>query len=123
MNDSHYYMYDDDYPGPEIESLDLSGFDTRNVRYAYGMFCLMPSLTEIKWGTNTTFENVTDATAMFVLPGIGELDLTGRKLTSIKYAHIMLALKEVKFRVVTADVNDRIGNGFHQKNHSFLSIV
>ncbi len=103
FNDSSYYMYDDDYPGPEIESLDLSGFDTRNVRYAYGMFCYMPALTEIKWGPDTTFENVTDATAMFVLPGINELDLTGRKLTSIRYAHIMLALREAYELILGAD--------------------
>ncbi len=92
FDDSSYYMYDDSYPGPDIESLDLSNFDTRNVRYAYGMFCYMPSLTQIKWGSNSSFEKVSDATFMFVLPGAEELVLTGRKLTSIKYAHSMINL-------------------------------
>ncbi|MCR5602152.1 MAG: Ig-like domain-containing protein, partial [Lachnospiraceae bacterium] len=78
--------------GPAIESLDLSNFDTRNVKYAYGAFCWMPNLKEIKWGGNTTFEKVTDANFMFILPALKKMDLTGRKFNSLKYAFRMLML-------------------------------
>lgn len=89
--------------GPALETLDLSGFDTRKVRYAYGAFCWMPNLKEIKWGENTTFENVTDANCMFVLPGLKKLDLTGRKFQSLKYAFSMVALENAEELILGED--------------------
>ena len=71
--------------GPAITSLDLTGFDTRKVKYANGMFYML-GLTEIKWGTNTTFEALSDAGGMFTLASVKKLDLTGRKFSNIKFA-------------------------------------
>ncbi|MBQ7481976.1 MAG: BspA family leucine-rich repeat surface protein, partial [Lachnospiraceae bacterium] len=71
--------------GPAITSLDLTGFDTRKVKYANGMF-YMPNLTGIKWGTNTTFEALSDAGGMFTLASVKKLDLTGRRFSNLKFA-------------------------------------
>ena len=71
--------------GPAITSLDLTGFDTRNVKYANGMF-YMPNLTGIKWGESTTFEALSDAGGMFTLASVKKLDLTGRRFSNLKFA-------------------------------------
>lgn len=90
--DKYHYHAHQDSSGPALNKLDLSNFNTHNVRYAYGAFYDMKNVSEIIWGTDTTFENVTDSTYMFVLPAMTKLDLTGRKLTSIRYAHGMFDL-------------------------------
>ena len=95
-----------DFFGPAIESLDLSNFDTRNVKYAYGAFCWMPNLKEITWGRNTTFEKVTDANYMFILPALKTLDLTGRKLTNIKYAFDMIMIENAQALILGEDSLD-----------------
>lgn len=82
LNNQGLYQF---YSGPAITSLDLTGFDTRKVKYANGMFN-MPALTEIKWGTHTTFESLSDAGGMFTLASVKKLDLTGRKFSNIKFA-------------------------------------
>ena len=88
---NYYHGYPGDY-GPAFTSLDLSNFNTKNLKYAYGMFYRMQDLTEIKWGKDTTFENLTDANNMFVLPKMASLDLTGRKFDSVKFANNMIEL-------------------------------
>lgn len=89
---SYYHAYPGDF-GPAFSSLDLTNFNTKKVEYAYGMFSNMKNLSEIKWGTNTTFESLTDATYMFILPNMASLDLTGRKISSVKFAHSMMELE------------------------------
>jgi len=77
--------------GPAVTSLNLSNFDTRKVKYTYGMFSL-PQCTSLTFGEHTTFESVTDAGYMFDLKSLKSLDLTGRKFDSLQYAGNMFRL-------------------------------
>ncbi|MBQ7583519.1 MAG: BspA family leucine-rich repeat surface protein, partial [Lachnospiraceae bacterium] len=108
---NYYYAvnYYNGYPGdsgPAFTSLDLSNFNTQKVKYAYGMFYNMKQLTGIKWGANTTFDKLTDANHMFLLPGMESLDLTGRRFDSLKYAYGMIDLENAEEIILGADSLD-----------------
>ncbi len=48
-----------------LKSVDITGFNTSNVKIAEFMFGVCPSLTEIKGLNSLTFENLTNAYSMF----------------------------------------------------------
>lgn len=60
-----------------LTSLDLSGFDTRNVKYAIQMFQSCSSLTNITFGKNCTFGKTTSYSCMFAnCISLNNLDLS-----------------------------------------------
>ncbi|MBR4758543.1 MAG: BspA family leucine-rich repeat surface protein [Lachnospiraceae bacterium] len=89
-----------EYPGPCVETLDLSGFVTYNVEDMSGMFYL-PLATSLDISGFDT-QNVKNMSSMFYLPKVTQLDVRALNTGNVTNMAKMFDLASVK----TLDVSD-----------------